>query len=87
MAAGGITSKPSTPTTSSENTNNINCQSNKGTENTANPGTLNFAGGKCIGENGGTVAAGGVKSNPGSIGMHGINGPNGYSHIGGFIKR
>jgi hypothetical protein len=58
VAAGGITSKPSTPTTSSE----INCQSNKGTENTANPDTLNFAGGKCIGENGGTVAAG--ESNP-----------------------
>jgi hypothetical protein len=48
---------------------------------------LNFATGKCTGENGGTVAAGGVKSNSGAIGMHGINYPNDNSHVGGFIKR
>ncbi|MGB8036235.1 MAG: hypothetical protein WCF03_20665 [Nitrososphaeraceae archaeon] len=39
-----------------------------------------------IGENGGTVAAGGVNSNSGSIGMHGIQGPNANSHFGGFRK-
>jgi hypothetical protein len=90
VAAGGITSKPLTSTGSGKNTitsNDINCQSKKGTANTANLGNLKFAGGKCTGENGGTVAAGGVKSNSGAIGMHGINGPNGSSHMGGFIKR
>jgi hypothetical protein len=80
VSAGGITS---TPTTSSKN---INCQSNKGSANTANLGTLNFAAGKCTGENGGTVSAGGVKSNSGAIGMHGTNGPNGNSHVGGLLN-
>ena len=69
------------------NGNDINCQSKTGTANTANLGTLKLGGAKCTGENGGTVAAGGVKSNAGAIGVHGIQGPNGNSHVGGFIKR
>ena len=80
------TTKNATATT--PNGNNINCQSKNGSANTQTSlGTLRFAGGKCTGENGGTVAAGGVKSNSGAIGMHGINCPNDNSHVGGFIKR
>jgi hypothetical protein len=87
-AASAVTTTKSAATTITPNTNDINCQSKKGTANTETAlGTLKFAGGKCTGENGGTVAAGGVKSNSGAIGIHGINGPNGNSHIGGFIKR
>ena len=83
-AASAVTTTKSAARTITPNTNDINCQSKKGT---APLGTLKFAGEKCTGENGGTVAAGGVKSNPGAIGIHGINGPNDNSHIGGFIKR
>jgi hypothetical protein len=86
-AASAVTTTKSTAATITPNANDINCQSKKETANTANLGTLKLAGGKCTGENGGTVAAGGVKSNSGVIGMHGINGPNGNSHVGGFIKR
>ena len=74
-------------TTTSPNGNNINCQSKTGTANTqTNLGTLKLGGAKCTGENGGTATVGGIKSNSG-IGMHGIKGPNGNSHFGGFIKR
>jgi hypothetical protein len=87
-ATSAVTTTKSTARTIPPNTNDINCQSKKGTTNTETAlGTLKFAGGKCTGENGGTVAAGGVKSNSGAIGIHGINGPNDNSHIGGFIKR
>jgi len=87
-AASAVTATKSAARTITPNTNDINCQSKKGTANTETAlGTLKFAGEKCAGENGGTVAAGGVKSNPGAIGIHGINGPNDNSHIGGFIKR
>ena len=75
-------------TTTTPNGNNINCQSKNGSADTQTSlGNLRFAAGKCTGENGGTVSAGGVKSNSGAIGMHGTNGPNGNSHVGGFIKR
>lgn len=58
-----------TTATTTSNANTINCQSKKGTTSTTTAlGTLKFAGGKCTGENGGTVAAGGVKSNSGTIG-------------------
>ena len=96
MASGGqrvdatsaVTTTKSADRTINPNTNDINCQAKKGTENTETAlGTLKFAGGKCTGENGGTVAAGGVKSNSGAIGIHGITGPNDNSHIGGFIKK
>ena len=87
-AASAVTTTKSAARTITPNTNDINCQSKKGTANTETAlGTLKFAGGKCTGENGGTVGAGGVKSNSGAIGIHGINGPNDNSHIGGFIKR
>lgn len=87
-AASAVTTTKSAARTITPSTNDINCQSKKGTANTETAlGTLKFAGEKCTGENGGTVAAGGVKSNPGAIGIHGINGPNDNSHIGGFIKR
>lgn len=87
-ATTAVTTTKSADRTITPNTNDINCQSKKGTANTETDlGTLKFAGGKCTGENGGTVAAGGVKSNSGAIGMHAINGPNDNSHIGGFIKR
>jgi|GEM_PF-5759395 hypothetical protein len=87
-AASAITSTKSADRTTTTNTNDINCQSKKGTANTETAlGTLKFAGGKCTGENGGTVAAGGVKSNSGAIGIHGINVPNGNPHIWGIIKR
>lgn len=83
-----VTTTKSAARTITPNTNDINCQSKKGTANTETDlGTLKFAGEKCTGENGGTVAAGGVKSNSGAIGIHGINGPNDNSRIGGFIKR
>jgi hypothetical protein len=51
-----------TSTTTNINTNTINCQSKKGGTNTAPFGTLKYAGGKCTGQNGGTVAAGGIMS-------------------------
>jgi len=87
-SAATSTATKSAATTITPNTNDINCQSKKGTANTETAlGTLKFAGGKCTGENGGTVAAGGIKSGLGAIGIHGIQGPNGNSHIGGFIKR
>jgi hypothetical protein len=38
------------------------------------------------GENGGTVAVGGFNSNSGSVGIHGIQGPNANSHFGCFRK-
>jgi hypothetical protein len=82
-----VTTTKSAARTITPNTNDINCQSKKGTANTETDlGALKFAGEKCTGENGGTVAAGGVKFNSGAIGIHGINGPNDNSHIGGFIK-
>ena len=84
--ANAATTKGST--TTSPNGNNINCQSKTGTANTqTNLGTLKLGGAKCTGENGGTATVGGIKSNSGAIGMHGIKGPNGNSHFGGFIKR
>ncbi|HEY6883992.1 MAG TPA: hypothetical protein VI278_08150 [Nitrososphaeraceae archaeon] len=55
--------------------------------NTAVFGTLKYAGGKCTGQNGGTVAAGGIKSGSGAVGTHRTQGPNGNSHFGGFIRR
>ena len=55
--------------------------------NTAVFGTLKYAGGKCTGQNGGTVAAGGIKSDSGAVGTDRIQGPNGNSHFGGFVKR
>ena len=76
-----------TNTTTDVNTNTINCQSKKGSTNTAIFGTLKYAGGKCTGQNGGTIAAGGVKSNSGALGVHRTQGPNRNSHFGGFIKR
>jgi hypothetical protein len=76
-----------TSTTTNINTNTINCQSKKGGTNTAPFGTLKYAGGKCTGQNGGTVTAGGVKSDSGAVGTHRTQGPNGNSHFGGFIKR
>ncbi|MBV9177003.1 MAG: hypothetical protein JO297_08190 [Nitrososphaeraceae archaeon] len=87
VAAGGITSNPLAVKNTISNTNTINCQSKKGSTNTAVFGTLKYAGGKCTGQNGGTVAAGGVKSNSGAVGMHHTQGPNSNSHFGGFIKR
>ena len=36
---------------------------------------------------GGTAAAGGIKSDSGAVGTHRIQGPNGNSHFGGFVKR
>jgi hypothetical protein len=48
--------------------NNINCQSKTRTTNTqTNLGTLKLGGAKCTGENGGTAAVGGIKSNSGAI--------------------
>jgi hypothetical protein len=76
-----------TNTTTTTNTNTINCQSKKGSTNTAVLGTLKFASGKCTGQNGGTVAAGGIKSDSGAVGMHNTQGPNGNSHFGGLVKR
>ena len=73
-----------TSTTTDINTNTINCQ---GGTNTAVFGTLKYAGGKCTGQNGGTVAAGGIKSDSGAVGTHRTQGPNGNSHFGGFIRR
>lgn len=67
-------------------TNTIDCNSKKGTANTL-AGALNYGGVKCEGQNGGTASAGGIKSNSGTIGMHGIQGPKDNSHIGGIIKR
>ena len=67
-------------------TNTIDCNSKKGTANTF-AGSLNYGGVKCEGQNGGTASAGGIKSNSGTIGMHGIQGPKDNSHIGGIIKR
>jgi hypothetical protein len=68
------------------NTSTIDCNSKKGTADTA-AGAFKFGGAKCEGQNGGTVAAGGIKSGSGSIGLHGSQGPNGNSHFGGIIKR
>jgi hypothetical protein len=76
-----------TSTTTNINTNTINCQSKKGGTNTAVFGTLKYAGGKCTGQNGGTVAAGGIKSDSCAVGTHRTQGPNGNSHFGGFIRR
>jgi CHRD domain len=82
------TDSSSTATANSKNTNpnSINCQSKKGSTNTAAFGTLKYAGGKCTGQNGVSVAAGGVKSNSGSVGIHGTRGPNGNSHFGDIRK-
>ncbi len=84
----GNTDSSSTATANSKNTNpnSINYQSKKGSTNTAGFGTLNCAGGNCTGQNGVSLAAGGVKSNSGSVGVHGTRGPNGNSHFGGFRK-
>jgi hypothetical protein len=68
------------------NTSTIDCNSKKGTADTA-AGALKFGGAKCEGQNGGTVAAGGIKSGSGAIGLHGSQGPNDNSHFGGIIKR
>ena len=87
VAAGGITSNPLASKDTTTNTNTINCQSKKGGTNTAVFGTLKYAGGKCTGQNGGTVAAGGIKSDSGAVGTDRIQGPNGNSHFGGFVKR
>ena len=58
-----VTTTKSAARTITPNTNDINCQSKKGTANTETDlGTLKFAGEKCTGENGGTVTAGGDKS-------------------------
>jgi hypothetical protein len=75
-----------TRTRTTTNSNTINCQSKTGTASTNIFGTLGYAGGQCTGENGGTVAAGGIKSNSGAVGIHGVQGPNGNSHVGGFRR-
>ena len=67
--------------------NAIDCNSKKGTTANTLVGPLNYGGVKCEGQNGETVAAGGIKSGSGSIGLHGSQGPNGNSHFGGIIKR
>jgi hypothetical protein len=59
VAAGGITSNPLASKDTTTNTNTINCQSKKGSTNTAVFGTLKYARGKCTAQNGGTIAAGG----------------------------
>jgi hypothetical protein len=66
--------------------NAIDCNSKKGTTNTL-AGSLNYGGVKCEGQNGGTAFAGGLGSNSGSIGIHGIQGPNDNAHFAGNIKR
>ena len=68
------------------NTSTIDCNSKKGTADTA-AGAIKFGGAKCEGQNGGTVAAGGIKSGSGAIGLHGSQGPNDNSHFGGIIKK
>jgi hypothetical protein len=64
----------------------VDCNSKKGTTNTF-AGSLNYGGVKCEGQNGGTAAAGGIKSDSGTIGIHGIQTPNDNSHLGGISKR
>jgi hypothetical protein len=64
----------------------VDCNSKKGTTNTF-AGSLNYGGVKCEGQNGGTAAAGGIKSDSGTVGIHGIQTPNDNSHLGGIIKR
>jgi hypothetical protein len=64
-AALATTTTTKSATTTTPNGNNINCQSKNGSTNTQTSlGTLRFAAGKCTGENGGTVAAGGITSKP-----------------------
>jgi hypothetical protein len=84
VAAGGI--KPVTGNTNITSKSTIDCNSKKGTADTS-AGAFKYGGAKCEGQNGGTVAAGGIKSGSGSIGLHGSQGPNGNSHFGGIIKR
>jgi hypothetical protein len=68
------------------NTSTIDCNSKKGTADTS-AGAFKYGGAKCEGQNGGTVAAGGIKSGSGDIRLHGSQGPNGNSHFGSIIKR
>jgi hypothetical protein len=63
-----------------------NCNSKKGTADTS-AGAFKYGGAKCEGQNGGTVAAGGIKSGSAVIGLHGSQEPSGNSHFGGIIKR
>ena len=67
--------------------NAIDCNSKKGT--TTNPivGSLNYGGVKCEGQNGGAAFAGGIGSGSGSIGIHGIHGPNDNAHFAGNIRK
>ena len=84
VAAGGIKTVNDNTNITSKNT--IDCNSKKGTADTA-AGAIKFGGAKCEGQNGGTVAAGGIKSGSGAIGLHGSQGPNDNSHFGGIIKK
>ncbi len=68
------------------NSNPIDCSSKKGSANTL-AGPLNYGGVKCEGQNGGTAAAGGIKSEPGSIEIHGIQGSNDKTHFGGILRK
>jgi hypothetical protein len=68
------------------NPNTIDCNSKKGTADTF-AGPLKYGGVKCEGQNDGTASAGGIKSNSGSIGIHGIIGPNDNSHLTTNLRR
>jgi hypothetical protein len=86
-AAGGIKLNGSNENATKLNTAPpVDCNSKKGTTNTF-AGSLNYGGVKCEGQNGGTAAAGGIKSDSGTVGIHGIQTPNDNSHLGGIIKR
>lgn len=65
--------------------NAIDCNSKKGTTNTI-VGSLNYGGVKCEGQSGGTAFAGGIGSDSGSVGIHGIHGPNDNAHFAGNIR-
>ena len=67
--------------------NTIDCNSKKGTTPNTIVGSLNYGGVKCEGQNGGTAFAGGIGSGSGSIGIHGIHGPNDSAHFAGNIRK
>jgi hypothetical protein len=85
-SAGGIRSTAINTNTTSTGINTIDCNSKKGTADTF-AGPLKYGGVKCEGQNGGTASAGGIKSNSGSIGIHGIIGPNDNSHLTTNLRR
>src|SRR3954447_1608362 len=71
--------------------NAIDCNSKKGTTANTLVGPLNYGGVKCEGLNGGTAFAGGIRANdttnPSSIGIHGVHGPNDHAHFTGNIRK